>query len=919
MAKLHVNILSILLVLVLSNHVAAQGLKVNGTMIVDGTGKEVILRGMGLGGWMIQEGYMMETSDFAGPQHEIKAKIRDLIGQESTDEFYRKWHQNHCTRRDIDSLASWGFNSIRVPMHYNLFTLPIEEEPVADSNTWLVEGFQLIDSLVKWCSEDHIYVILDLHAAPGGQGRDANISDYDPSKPSLWESTANKNKTIALWKKLAERYAAEPWIGGYDLINETNWNFTAGGNQNGCSENTNAPLKQLLKDITTAIRLVDNQHIIIIEGNCWGNNYNGVLPPWDNNMVVSFHKYWSMNDQNSIQGMLSIRSTHNIPIWLGESGENSNPWFTDAIRLVEKNYIGWAWWPLKKVGSVVNPLTIPKNSGYQALLNYWKNGGTKPTAEFAKAALMQLAENARNENCIFRKDVIDAMFRQVYDPTVKPFTETHLPGVVKATDFDLGEIGKAYYDKDAYDYHVTTGTYTSWNTGWSYRNDAVDIESSEDSDPASNGYNIGWSADDEWTQYTVEVDSSAAYSVFVRYANGGSVASQLRIQSEGADVATTLSLPNTGGYKTWSYVPLSDVILYKGTQHIKLYFEKGGANLGFVKFNLSRPITEVEFQPILAETKGETEVIALSLNKEFNPATLSQNGWSCTVNGSPAEIASLTINPDNPRQLLISLKISLYDGDVIKLNYSGTSLLATDQTLLQAFTNFPVLNNLPVHFPIPGKIEAESFSVNNGLQLETTTDAGGGQNIGYTNTGDYLEYRVRVSKAASYKVEVREACLSTPGTIEIQQLDENHTLLNTSTLSIPVTGGWQTWRSIEGAIKLNAGTGILKVKIIKPEFNLNWYKFTAISVDTTVTKTEEFKIYPNPVENTKQLKIDVPDSEGKQKSLQILSMNGDLIREESLELNALTSSISLDQLSAGVYIVEVRTDSSTWRSKLVIL
>ena len=250
------------LCIVLATHLSsAQYLHRSGKQIVDGTGKEVILRGMGLGGWMLQEGYMLETNSFANAQYQIRAKIVDVIGEANTVEFYDAWLANHCTKRDIDSLASWGFNSVRLPMHYNLYTLPIEKEPVAGQHTWLTKGFTMTDSLLKWCAANKIYLILDLHATPGGQGRDVAISDNDTSKPSLWESDANKQKTIALWKKLAERYANEPWIGGYDLINETNWNFTPGANQNGCAETTNAPLKQLLMDITTAIRQVDKNHI----------------------------------------------------------------------------------------------------------------------------------------------------------------------------------------------------------------------------------------------------------------------------------------------------------------------------------------------------------------------------------------------------------------------------------------------------------------------------------------------------------------------------------------------------------------------------------------------------------------------------------------------------------------------------------
>jgi endoglucanase len=918
MANRTAKVVTTLVILFICNLVSAQNIKAVGNKIVDESGNEVILRGMGLGGWMLQEGYMLETESFAGPQREIKAKIQSLIGSAYTEEFYNKWHQNHCTRGDIDSLASWGFNSVRLPMHYNLFTLPVEQEPVAGSNTWLEEGFALTDSLLKWCSANHMYVILDLHAAPGGQGRDENISDYDPSKPSLWESEANKQKTIALWRKLADRYANEPWIGGYDLINETNWNFTAGANQNGCSETTNAPLRQLLIDITHAIREVDTRHMVIIEGNCWANNYNGIMPPWDNNLVVSFHKYWSYNDQGSIQGMLNLRNNYGVPLWLGESGENSNQWFTDAIKLMEANHIGWAWWPLKKVGSVVNPLTIPKNSGYQTLLDYWQNGGAQPSQEFAKNALMQLAENAKIENCIFRKDVIDAMFRQVNDPTPKAFSSNHLPGILHCTDFDLGGNWIAYFDTDAYDYHVTTGTYTSWNNGWVFRNDGVDIESASDPDPSSNGYNIGWTADKEWVQYSCEIDSSAAYSIVVRYANAGNT-SKIRIQCDNADLGNELSLTSTAGYQSWKDLVLNDVILYKGSHKIRLFIEKGGANLGFMKFQVSKNIGEVEFIPVYAETVGETEQICLTLNKLTDLSSFVSTGFSCTINGTVAEISGITVDLSNSRRILLSLDQKIYDGDIIKLSYTGTQVLSTDLQVLTQFTDLTVKNNLPLHFPIPGKIEAEAFSKNNGLQLETTTDSGGGQNIGYTNAGDYLEYRIWVKKTATYTLDVRAACQSKAGIIDVQQRNDEGVVLNSGRINIPVTGGWQKWTTVEGSIKLQEGTGILRVNIIQPEFNLNWYRFSQIIQDTTPPGIQDFKIYPNPIENKQQLKIDVPDSEGKEKRLQILSMKGELIREKQLNVSLESETVDLGYLAAGCYIVELKTIDATWRSKLLVL
>ena len=907
-------LLSVFLMLI-SSIVSAQGLKASGKKIVDENGNEVLLRGMGLGGWMLQEPYMMEMSGFAGAQWEIKEKIQSLIGASNTESFYNAWLANHCTRSDIDSLAAWGFNSVRLPMHYNLYTLPIEDEPVAGQNTWLDKGFTLTDSLISWCKANHIYVILDLHAAPGGQGKDKAISDYNPAKPSLWESDANKNKTIALWRRLAQRYANETWVGGYDLINEPNWSFTAGGNQNGCSENTNAPLRQLYINITNAIREVDTKHMIIIEGNCWGNNYNGIFPVWDNNMAVSFHKYWSYNDQGSIAGIINTRNQYNVPIWLGESGENSNSWFTDAIQLVEKNDIGWAWWPLKKIGSVVNPMTIVKTDNYQTLLDYWNNGGTAPAAGFAYYTLMQMAENAKTEHCIYHKDVTDAMFRQINDSTTIPFRNHVIPGTIAAGDFDLGRCGKAYFDTDIANYNVTTGTYTAWNSGWSYRNDGVDIETSVDGVPGSNGYNVGWTADNEWLQYTADVDSSAAYNVTLRYSAPGSL-SKVKLMLNDADITGSVTVPSSGGYQTWANLPINDVVLYQGKQKIKVFFEKGGANFGFLGFSLNKKISDVLTKAVSAETYLQTEGIYLTCNKRLIDSTVTSNAFSCTVNGDLVGINNLRINPANTSQILLSLGQPIFDIDVIKLNYAGGMVRATDGTLLQDFSNLPVKNNLPVYLLIPGKIEAEAFSVNQGLQLETTTDAGGGQNVGYTNTGDILDYRVRVLKSSKYYIEIRVASAGTAGRIEIQQLNSYGAVINTVTVNIPVTGGWQTWKTIGTSIDLTEGICALRVKILQPEFNMNWYRFSETSQGIGEDSGSVFSLFPNPARDF--VSVLIPGSTGDTKKIFLRSLNGLPLRNIDVPEAEVSKKIYVGDLPKGLYIFELVMKETIYRTKLII-
>jgi endoglucanase len=576
---LQLNI-AFLCILFSSLMVQAQGfLDVRGKSIVNYKGEKVILRGMGLGGWMLQEGYMLRFPN-EGQQHRIKAAIADMIGKDKTTEFYDAWLNNHVQKADIDSMKAWGFNSVRLPMHFNLYTLPIEEEPVKGKNTWLERGFAMTDSLLAWCKANEMYLILDLHAAPGGQGNDFNISDRDPNTPSLWDSEDNRNKMIALWRKLAERYANEPWVGAYDIINEPNWGFTDPKDKNGLKEQHNIPLKKLMVDVTKAIREVDKKHIIIIEGNGWGNNYNGILPTWDDKMVVSFHKYWNYNDQNSIQHFINIRDKYNVPVWLGETGENSNVWFTQAISLMERNDIGWCWWPLKKMG-FNNPVEIKVTKGYKDLLDYWAGKGAKPTAGAAYQTMMQMAENALIKNCIIHYDVIDAMFRQVQSDKTIPFKKHTAGQLIKAVDFDMGRSNAAYFDRDSAEYYISTGTdRTGWNSGRTYRNDAVDIHQNPE---AGDVLYVTKIEDGEWLNYTVSAQKSGTYILKLAVASDNATAKIAVLINDLA--AKEVAVPNTGGSQKWQSVILPGITLKAGPNNVRIRADKGGFNFNSLQFS----------------------------------------------------------------------------------------------------------------------------------------------------------------------------------------------------------------------------------------------------------------------------------------------------------------------------------------------
>jgi len=452
-------------------------------------------------------------------------------------------------------------------MHYNLLTLPIEKEPVLGKDTWLESGFERIDRLLEWTRANGMHLILDLHAAPGGQGNDLPIADRDPSKPSLWDSAENRRKTIALWKRLAERYANEPGIGAYDLINEPNWDFDGPADGHGCKSTKNAPLWAFYGELIAAVRSVDKRHMIVIEGNCWGNNYGGLEKAPDANLALSFHKYWNRNDEASIASYLALRDRLGVPLWLGESGENSNVWFRDAIRLAERHDIGWAFWPLKKI-RYNNPLQIDANPGWDALVAYWLGKGPKPDARVAEAALMRLAtHDVRFENNIFHPDVIDAMLRLPHDDATRPFKLNRVgtgAATIAAVDYDFGPAGMAYADREDANYHIATGgERVTWNSGLTYRNDGVDVARDAGGLPYVTGFQSG-----EWMQYTLDAAAAGRRTLLVS-ARGGQGGTLSIAFNGGAPVP--LALPVGTG---WQTLRAPGLRLLRGSNRIVLKAER---------------------------------------------------------------------------------------------------------------------------------------------------------------------------------------------------------------------------------------------------------------------------------------------------------------------------------------------------------
>jgi endoglucanase len=387
------------------------GLRVAGTGFVDGAGHEVILRGLGVGEWLNIESYMLDVelaSDSPGlGETRLRNALVAAMGQAGADQFFARWEANVVTADDVALWASWGVNSVRVPLNYHALT--------SAPGVYLEAGFQRIDQIVAWCKAHGIYVILDLHAAPGAQNCE-EMGDTPDGVAHLWKEPAKYRQwTIDLWQTIAKRYAGEPAVGGYDIFDEP-YDTESSGDFSGGP----AALRAMYVDITAAIRAVDADHVLFFEGTNWAsidstaggaNGFDGLAPAWDPQMAWAFHKYWDANTAKSFAGYLALRDATQRPIWNGETGEdNSAGWSGAMIALCEANHVGWNMWTYKKVGNDTNFYAIPAPPKWSAMQAYLK-GGAKPSSADANTIMMALADNAATSRCTLQK----AWLKEIFD------------------------------------------------------------------------------------------------------------------------------------------------------------------------------------------------------------------------------------------------------------------------------------------------------------------------------------------------------------------------------------------------------------------------------------------------------------------------------------------------------------------------
>ncbi|SEG74423.1 Aryl-phospho-beta-D-glucosidase BglC, GH1 family [Thermomonospora echinospora] len=331
-------------------------LRVSGDRLVDGSGAVVRLRGVGVGGWLNMENFI---TGYPATETLMRRAVRDVLGDERYRRFFDRLLTAFFDERDAAFLASLGLNCVRLPFNYRHF-----EDDLAPF-TILEEGFAHLDRVIDACARHGVYSVLDLHAAPGAQNHHWH-SDNATHLPAFWEHVHFQDRLVHLWQVIADRYADNPWVAGYNLLNEP-------------ADPTGEIIGPFYARLVKAVREVDPRHTLFLDGNTYSTRFDMFGDPWENT-VYTCHDYalagfvyggdypgytegeWVDRDQLAAKFLerSEYQRRTGTPIWVGEFG----PVYTgdpardaqryqilrDQLDLYDAHGAGWSLWTYKDVG-----------------------------------------------------------------------------------------------------------------------------------------------------------------------------------------------------------------------------------------------------------------------------------------------------------------------------------------------------------------------------------------------------------------------------------------------------------------------------------------------------------------------------------------------------------------------------------------
>ncbi len=325
----------------------------------------------------------------------FEALIRELCGDEYASTFWDRFHDSFINEADIEAIANYGFNSVRIPINSRIL---LREGP---GISFIEEGFKILDRCIDWCEKRDLYVFLDLHGAVGGQ-TGTHIDDSINNIPRLFIDEDCYEKTLEIWRELARRYRDRWIVGGYDLLNEP---------LSGDHKKYNDRLIKFYEDCVRAIREIDDRHMIIIEGTDGASNPAPFVKCFDKNSVISFHMYCQMPCEEIFEPWLELREKFGLPLWLGETGRGRPEWFTASYMMALQMGIGVNFWPWKRTAWRVGACSVPAPEGWEEIVAYTR-GGKHPGYERSQKILDQFIFNMRYENCDKRDNIVNAVLRR---------------------------------------------------------------------------------------------------------------------------------------------------------------------------------------------------------------------------------------------------------------------------------------------------------------------------------------------------------------------------------------------------------------------------------------------------------------------------------------------------------------------------
>jgi aryl-phospho-beta-D-glucosidase BglC (GH1 family) len=352
-----------------------------GRRVVDAGGLPVRLRGVAIGGWMNMENFI---NGYPGAEHSLRSSLAEALGPEKAAEFFERLLDTFLAEEDIAFIRGLGANVVRLALNYRHFeddTCPFEYREA---------GFRRLEEAIRWCEAHGLYAIIDLHAVQGWQNPDWH-SDNRHKHALLWDHPHFQDRVVALWEELARRYRGRSVIAGYDVINEPQTRDVTGPQR---WERIN----RLYRRVVEAIRRIDPEHIIFLEGDAFSSRFSGLEPPFDDNVVYSCHDYAVAAFgpgayPGEIRGKYRDRARayeiaastqaaeyarrHDIPMWVGEFGAvYTGPRrevpdrlraLDDQIAAFERLGMHWTIWTYKDVG-VMGVVTLDPRSPYMQIV-----------------------------------------------------------------------------------------------------------------------------------------------------------------------------------------------------------------------------------------------------------------------------------------------------------------------------------------------------------------------------------------------------------------------------------------------------------------------------------------------------------------------------------------------------------------------